>query len=92
MTSAQDYRDQLAALQTNVSNGVAEFVRGGYVTREQGNRFLTAVGLEPVEDEATRTARENLESFKANVRLAVDQAGLSASYRDEALRRFGVNA
>lgn len=92
MTTANQYRDQLAILQANVTNGVAEFVRGGYVTREQGNSFLAAVGLAPAEDEETRTAREELESFQANVRLAVEQAGLSAAYQGEALRRFGINA
>lgn len=92
MTTANEYREQLAALKTNVSTGVAEFVRGGYVTREQGNQFLAAVGLEVPEDEETRAARQELESFQANVRLAVEQAGLSAAYQGEALRRFGINA
>lgn len=92
MATAQDYRDQLDARKSAVTAGVDEFVRGGYVTRNQGNEFLTFVGI-TVEDEETRAARLELEAFDVRVRegiAAARQRGLSDQYAQEAAHRFGV--
>lgn len=88
MTTAAEYRNEIARIKAAIQDQGPQAVAAGYVTDEEFRNFAAAVGATP-EDAETRAAREELEAYVLRVQQAT-RSFLPRGKRDQALQMIGV--
>lgn len=88
MSTAEEIRNELANLKTQVQADVDNYVRQGYVNRGVANEFLTTVGLQ-VDDEEAQAARRELDQFRGQLEQAIHRFA-PTQYRSNARQRWGL--
>ena len=87
MTSAAEYRAEIARLKAAVQDQGQRAVEAGYISQEAFDNFAEAVDAKP-EDPEVRAAREELEAYQLRLQQAT-RSFLPNGRRDRALELIG---